>query len=62
MTRAAAVMAMVSATAALGGAAIIILPARSEQAIYGKRIAGTMAFAGALILALFAAGLERAAG
>lgn len=62
MTRAALVMACVSATAALGGAVIVTRPARSEQAIYIKRIAGTMCFAGALILALFAAGLERAVG
>jgi hypothetical protein len=62
MNRAALVMACVSATAALGGAIIVTRPARSAQAVYIKRIAGTMCFAGALILGLFAAGLERVAG
>jgi hypothetical protein len=62
LTRAALVMACVSATAALGGAVVVTRPATSEQAVYIKRIGGTMCFAGALILALFAAGLERAAG
>lgn len=62
MTRAALVMAAVSAASALGGAIVLSRPAQSEQAIYGKRIVATMALAFALILALFAWGLERAAG
>jgi hypothetical protein len=62
MTRAALVMAFISASAAVGGTIIVTRPGKSEQAVYIKRIAGTMCFAGALILALFAAGLERAAG
>ena len=62
MNRAVLVMGLVSATAAIGGAIIVTRPARSEAAVYGKRIAGTMAFALALILALYAAGLQRVAG
>lgn len=62
MTRAALIMACVSATCALAGATIFAIPARTEQGVYGKRIAGTMLCAGALILALFAWGLERMAG
>ncbi len=62
MTRAALVMACVSASAALAGAVILARPARSEQGVYGKRIAGTMFCSLALILALFAWGMERAAG
>ena len=59
MNRAATVMACVSATAALAGALTVTRPARSEQAVYIKRIAGTMCFAGALILAIFTWGLTR---
>ncbi|MBO9582270.1 MAG: hypothetical protein J7498_15390 [Sphingobium sp.] len=62
MTRAALVMACVSVASAAAGAAILLMPARSEQGVYGKRIAGTMFCAMALILALFAWGLERMAG
>ncbi|OJY67939.1 MAG: hypothetical protein BGP16_03745 [Sphingobium sp. 66-54] len=62
MTRAALVMAAVSAASALAGAVVLSRPAHSEQAIYGKRIVATMALAFALILALFAWGLERASG
>jgi hypothetical protein len=62
MTRAALIMACVSATSAAAGAAVLIMPARSEQGVYGKRIAGTMFCAMALILAVFAWGLERMAG
>jgi dolichol kinase len=61
MTRAALVMACVSATAAVAGTTIFALPSRSEAAVYGKRIAGTMFCALALTLALFAWGLERMA-
>lgn len=60
MTSAALVMACVSATAAIGGVIIVTRPAASENMVYAKRIAGTMAFAFALTLALFAWGLERA--
>lgn len=59
MTRAALVMACVSATSALAGGAVFVLPARTDQGRYGKRIAGTMFCAMALILALFAWGLTR---
>ncbi len=55
-------MAAISGIAALGGMVLLARPARSEGAIYGKRIVGTMAIAFALILALFAWGLERAGG
>ncbi len=60
MNRAALVMACVSATIGAAGLAVAAMPARSEQAVYGKRIAGTMLIAGAVILAMFAYGLERA--
>lgn len=53
------IMACVAAVAALGGLTIVAWPVRSEQGIYGKRIAGTMALALALMLALFAWGLAR---
>ncbi len=59
MNRAALVMACVSATSAAAGTAILVMPSRSEAAVYGKRIAGTMFCALALILALYAWGLER---
>ncbi|HZV19494.1 MAG TPA: hypothetical protein VFF84_12465 [Sphingobium sp.] len=62
MTPAALIMAAVSATSALAGAVVLSRPVRSEQGVYGKRIVATMALAFALILALFAWGLERAAG
>ena len=61
MTRAALVMACVAATSAAAGAAVLAMPARSAGSRYGKRIAGTMFCAMALILALFAFGLERMA-
>jgi len=59
MTRAAIVMACVSVTSAAAGVTVFALPSRSEAAVYGKRIAGTMFCAMALILALFAWGLNR---
>ncbi len=59
MIRAALVMACVSATSAAASGTMLALPSRSEAAIYGKRIAGTMFGALALILALYAWGLER---
>lgn len=61
ITPAALVMACVAAVSALGGVLIVARPARSEAGVYGKRIGGTMALAFALILALFAWGLQRAA-
>lgn len=62
VNRAVAIMACVSATAAIGGAIIVTRPTTQPQHVYIKRIAGTMCFAGALILALYAYGLERMAG
>ncbi len=62
MNRAVLVMACVSGAAALASAIVLTRPARSEAAVYARRIAGTMLGAGALILALFAWGLARAAG
>lgn len=59
MTRAAIVMACVAAVSAIAGGIIFALPSKSEQAVYGKRIAGTMFCAMALILALFSWGLTR---
>ena len=56
------VMAGVSALAAIGGAVILARPVRSAHAVYGRRIAGTMALAFAIILALYAWGLERVGG
>ena len=60
VNRAALIMTCVSATVAAAGIAVIATPARSERAVYGKRIAGTMLVAGAIILAMFAYGLESA--
>ena len=62
MTNAALIMAGVAAASAVGGAAILARPVQSPQGVYGKRIAATMALSFALILALFAWGLEQAAG
>jgi hypothetical protein len=62
MTLAGMIMAGVAGTSALAGGVVLALPARSEGGIYGKRIAGTMLGALALMLTLFAWGLERAAG
>lgn len=59
MSRAVLIMACVAATSAVAGATILALPARSEAAVYGKRIAGTMFCAMALILTLYAFGLQR---
>ena len=62
MTRAALVMACISGASALGGAAVFAVPTRGEGGTYSKRIAGTMLCALALILGVFAWGLERIAG
>lgn len=55
-------MAIVAGVAALAGAIILTRPAASEQMVYLKRIAGTMALAASVILALFAWGLDRVGG
>ena len=55
-------MACVAGALALVAALILARPARSEHGVYIRRIAGMMAIAGALILALFAWGLERIGG
>jgi hypothetical protein len=52
-------MACVSASAALGGVIVFTRPTTRPQHVYIKRIAGTMCFAGAVILAIYAWGLER---
>jgi hypothetical protein len=62
MTSAALVMGGIAAACALGGGVVLSRPARSEPAVYVKRIGATMLLALALILALFAWGLERAGG
>jgi hypothetical protein len=62
MIRASLIMACVAGVSALGGAAVLAVPTRGEGGTYGKRIAGTMLWALALILGMFAWGLERMAG
>lgn len=62
MISAALIMAGVAAACAIGGGVVLSRPTRSEPAIYAKRIGATMLIALALILALFAWGLERAGG
>lgn len=54
MTRAPLIMAAVAATAGIGGLVVFTRPARSEGAVYGRRIAGTMLIALAVILGGFA--------
>ncbi|MDB5704177.1 MAG: hypothetical protein JWN66_1293 [Sphingomonas bacterium] len=54
MNRAPLIMAAVAATAGVGGLIVFARPARSEGAIYGRRIAGTMLIALALLLGRFA--------
>ncbi|MBT2187868.1 hypothetical protein [Sphingobium nicotianae] len=56
------VMALVAAAAAICGGIILARPALSEQGIYIQRIAGTMALALSVILALYAWGLHRVGG
>ena len=60
--RASLVMACVAAIAAIVGILIVARPARTPQGVYGKRIAAIMALSFALMVALFAWGLERATG
>ncbi len=54
MTRANLIMYGVAGVAALSGIAVIARPAADAPAVYRRRIAGTMLFAFALILASFA--------
>ena len=55
-------MALVAAAAAIGAGLILARRATSAQGIYAQRIAGTMALALAVILALYAWGLHRVGG
>ena len=52
------IMAIVATVLALAAIYMITRPARSEPAIYGRRIAGTMLGAGAIILGGFAYALS----
>jgi energy-converting hydrogenase Eha subunit E len=52
--RATFIMYAIAAVAALASLGVVVRPARSEPAVYRKRIAGTMLLALALILAGFA--------
>ena len=54
MLRAPLIMASVAVTAGIGGLVVFTRPARSEGAVYGRRIAGTMLVALALLLGRFA--------
>ena len=58
MNRAPLIMTVVAATSALGGLVVFTRPARTEGAVYGRRIAGTMLIALALLLGRFAWALE----
>jgi len=62
MSSAALIMGGVAAICAIGCGVVLTRPARSEPAIYAKRIGATMLIALALILALFAWGLHCATG
>jgi len=52
------VMAIVAALAAIAAIYVVTRTARTPQAIYGRRIAGTMLGAAAIILGGFAWALE----
>lgn len=52
------VMAIVATVLALAAAYVVTRRARSEAGVYGRRIAGTMLGAGAVILGGFAAALS----
>ncbi|GAA0302173.1 hypothetical protein GCM10009087_09940 [Sphingomonas oligophenolica] len=54
MLRAPLIMASVAATAGIAGLVVFTRPGRSEGAVYGRRIAGTMLIALALLLGRFA--------
>ena len=58
MNRAPLIMTAVAATAGIGGLVVFTRPARSEGAVYGRRIAGTMLIALALLLGRFAWALD----
>jgi hypothetical protein len=58
MNRAPFIMAAVAATAGIGGLVVLTRPVRSEGAVYGRRIAGTMLLALALLLGRFAWALD----
>jgi len=58
MNRAPFIMAAVAATAGVAGLVVLTRPVRSEGAVYGRRIAGTMLLALALLLGRFAWALD----
>jgi hypothetical protein len=58
MNRAPFIMAAVAATAGIAGLVVFTRPVRSEGAVYGRRIAGTMLIALAVILGGFAYALN----
>ena len=51
------IMALVAATSAIAAGVVLLRPVHSEAGAYGKRIAGTMLAAFAIILGGFAASL-----
>ena len=51
------IMALVAATSAVAAGVVLLRPVQSEAGIYGRRIAGTMLVAFAIILGGFAASL-----
>ena len=51
------IMAAIAATSAIAAAIVLLRPVHSEAGSYGKRIAGTMLAAFAIILGGFAASL-----
>jgi hypothetical protein len=55
------IMAAAAALLTIAGVLVVTRPGRTPQSVYIKRISATMLFAGAVMLALFAFGLERAA-
>lgn len=52
------IMASVAAVLALAAAYVVTRPAHGETGVYGRRIAGTMLGAGALILGGFAYAMQ----
>ncbi len=52
------VMGLVATILAIATVAVLTRPARTEPAVYGRRIAGTMLGAGAIILGGFALALQ----
>jgi hypothetical protein len=51
------IMALVAATSAVAAGVVLLRPVHSEAGMYGRRIAGTMLAAFAIILGGFAASL-----